>query len=48
MQTALTAAGIASDLYIVPYLGHTAAAVDRKAIERSIAFLEDHLAPKHN
>ncbi|WP_428307388.1 alpha/beta hydrolase fold domain-containing protein [Lacipirellula sp.] len=46
MQVALKAAGIASDLYVVPYLGHTAAAVDRKAIERSIAFLEDHLKPK--
>ena len=46
MRAALTAAGIVSDLYIVPHLGHTAAAMDRDAIERSIVFLQEHLKPE--
>jgi acetyl esterase/lipase len=48
MRTALTAAGIVSDLYIVPHLGHTAAAMDRDAIDRSIAFLAKHLHAEGN
>ena len=48
MRAALTAAGIVSDLYIVPHLGHTAAAMDRDAIERSIVFLQEHLKAESN
>jgi triacylglycerol lipase len=43
MQKALASVGVASELYIVPDLGHTAAAMDRTAIDKAIAFLEEHL-----
>jgi acetyl esterase/lipase len=46
MQRELTAAGVEADLYIVPKLGHTAAAMDRVAIERAIVFLAEHLKPR--
>ena len=46
MRAALTAVGIASDLYIVPKIGHTAASWDRDALDRSISFLSEHLKPK--
>jgi acetyl esterase/lipase len=46
MTSALAAAGIESELYVVPMLGHTAACWDRTAIDRSIAFLAKHLQPK--
>ncbi|MBL9165155.1 MAG: alpha/beta hydrolase [Planctomycetaceae bacterium] len=48
MRAALVAAGIVSDLYVVPHLGHTAAAMDRDAIKRSIAFLAEHLQAEGN
>ncbi|QDT70918.1 alpha/beta hydrolase [Lacipirellula limnantheis] len=48
MRAALVAAGIVSDLYVVPHLGHTAAAMDRDAINRSIAFLAKHLQAEGN
>jgi acetyl esterase/lipase len=43
MQKSLSDAGVESELYVVPNLGHTAAAMDRGAITKAIAFLEDHL-----
>jgi len=46
MQRELTAAGVEADLYIVPKLGHTAAAMDREAIDRAIVFLAAHLKPQ--
>lgn len=46
MRAALTAVGIVSDLYVVPKIGHTAASWDRDALDRSIAFLSEHLKPK--
>ena len=45
MRAALDQAGVSTELYIVPRLGHTAACMDRGAIERSIAFLAQHLKP---
>ena len=46
MREKLTAAGVTAELYVVPQLGHTAACWDRTAINRSIAFLAEHLQPK--
>lgn len=43
MNQALAAAGVKSELYIVPEVGHTAACMDHNAIDKSIAFLEQHL-----
>lgn len=43
MQRELQRAGVKSELYIVPKLGHVAASFDREAIERSIRFLAEHL-----
>ena len=43
MHAALSAAGVSSSLHVVPRLGHLAACMDREAIERSIAFLAEHL-----
>lgn len=43
MQAELQQAGVESELYIVPKLGHVAASFDRGAIERAIAFLANHL-----
>jgi acetyl esterase/lipase len=43
MQRTLISVGVISELYVVPNLGHTAAAMDRGAIDKAIAFLEDHL-----
>ena len=43
MQRALAAAGVSAELYTVPKLGHLACCMDRGAIERSVAFLEQHL-----
>lgn len=46
MRDALTHAGVSAELYVVPRLGHVACCVDRGAIDRSIAFLEQHLKPQ--
>jgi acetyl esterase/lipase len=46
MRQQLSRAGVPADLYIVPNLGHTAAAMDRGAIDRAIVFLEEHLKPQ--
>jgi acetyl esterase/lipase len=46
MRAALERVGVEAQLYIVPKLGHTAAAMDRGAIERAIVFLSDHLKPQ--
>jgi acetyl esterase/lipase len=46
MREELAKAGVEADLYIVPNLGHTAAGMDRGAIERAIVFLEEHLKPQ--
>jgi acetyl esterase/lipase len=46
MHNALTRAGVTADLYVVPRLGHIASCVDREAIDRSIAFLGQHLKPQ--
>ena len=46
MRDALTRVGVAADLYVVPRLGHIASCVDRGAIDRSIAFLGQHLKTK--
>jgi acetyl esterase/lipase len=35
--------GCSSELYVVPMIGHTAAAMDRTAVEKGIAFLAQHL-----
>jgi acetyl esterase/lipase len=43
MQRELAAAGVSAELYTVPKLGHLACCMDRGAIDRSIAFLEQHL-----
>jgi acetyl esterase/lipase len=43
MQRELAAAGVSAELYTVPKLGHIACGMDRGAIDRSIAFLEQHL-----
>jgi acetyl esterase/lipase len=39
-------AGIESELYVVPDMGHTFAMMDRKALEKSVAFLSKHLQPE--
>jgi acetyl esterase/lipase len=46
MRQELAKAGVEADLYIVPNLGHTAAGMDRRAIDRAIAFLMEHLKPQ--
>jgi len=43
MRQALMKVGVEANLYIVPLLGHTAAAMDRAAIDRAIVFLAEHL-----
>jgi acetyl esterase/lipase len=43
MHAALRQAGVESELYVVPRLGHIAACMDRTAIDRSVAFLGKHL-----
>lgn len=43
MHRALRQAGVESELYIVPKLGHMAASFDRGAIDRAIVFLANHL-----
>jgi acetyl esterase/lipase len=43
MQRELAAAGVSAELYTVPKLGHLACCMDRGAIDRSVAFLEQHL-----
>lgn len=43
MNEALQSAGVASEIYVVPNMGHMLAATDRGAIERAIAFLDSHL-----
>lgn len=43
MSAALASAGVPTELYIVPQKGHMLAATDRGAIDRAIAFLDDHL-----
>jgi acetyl esterase/lipase len=42
----LQEAGIEAELYVVPDMGHTFAMMDRKALEKSVAFLSKHLQPK--
>lgn len=39
----LNLCGCSAELYVVPMLGHTAAAMDRTAVEMAIAFLAQHL-----
>jgi acetyl esterase/lipase len=46
MRQELAKAGVEADLYIVPNVGHIAAAMDRAAIGRAIGFLADHLKPR--
>lgn len=46
MRDALADAGVTTDLHVVPRLGHIATSVDREAIDRSIAFLGQHLKPQ--
>jgi acetyl esterase/lipase len=43
MHNALANAGVPSELYVAPSLGHMAASMDRVAIDKAVAFLEDHL-----
>jgi acetyl esterase/lipase len=43
MHNALVNAGVPSELYVAPSLGHMAASMDRVAIDKAVAFLEDHL-----
>ncbi len=45
MSKELTAAGVSAELYVVPELGHIACCMDRTAIDRAVAFLEQHLKP---
>jgi acetyl esterase/lipase len=35
--------GCSAELYVVPMIGHTAAAMDRTAVEKGILFLSEHL-----
>lgn len=39
----LQKAGVEAELYVVPDMGHTFAAMDRTALEKSVAFLAEHL-----
>ncbi len=39
----LRKAGVEAELYVVPDMGHAFAAMDRTALEKSAAFLSDHL-----
>lgn len=45
MRQELAAAGVAAELYVVPKLGHIACCMDRTAIDRAVAFLEQQLKP---
>ncbi|MCH2113334.1 MAG: alpha/beta hydrolase [Pirellulales bacterium] len=44
MCESLQAVGVTADLYIVPKIGHTFAAFDRTARQKTLAFLVQHLA----
>jgi acetyl esterase/lipase len=46
MCRSLQAAGVEHELYMIPKVGHTAASLDRQAVERAIAFLDRHLKPQ--
>jgi acetyl esterase/lipase len=43
MCRGLQDAGVEAELYVVPDTGHTFAIMDRKALEKSVAFLSKHL-----
>lgn len=43
MCASMTTCGCKAELYVIPAIGHTAAAMDRDAVEKSIAFLADQL-----
>jgi acetyl esterase/lipase len=45
MVSALTAAGVPTELYVVPKAGHIMACMNYEAIDRSVSFLEKHLKP---
>jgi acetyl esterase/lipase len=46
MCESMKTCGCNAELYVVPMIGHTAAAYDRTAIDKSITFLAVHLQPK--
>ncbi len=46
MCECMKGAGCSAELYVVPQIGHTAAAMDRTAVEKSIEFLAQHLKPQ--
>jgi acetyl esterase/lipase len=46
MCEAMKTCGCSAELYVVPMIGHTAAAYDRTALEKGIAFLAQHLQPQ--
>lgn len=46
MCEAMKTCGCNAELYVVPMIGHTAAAYDRTAIDKGIAFLASHLQPQ--
>lgn len=46
MCASLEEAGIWNELYVVPKIGHNFAAMDRKALAKSVDFLSDRLAAK--
>lgn len=43
MCQSLQTCGCSAELYVVPMIGHTAAAFDRTAVQKGIAFLAEHL-----
>lgn len=43
MCESMKTCGCSAELYVVPLIGHTAAAMDRTAVEKGIAFLSHHL-----
>jgi acetyl esterase/lipase len=45
MTKELVAAGVSAELYVAPQLGHIGCCMDRTAIDRAVAFLEQHLKP---
>jgi acetyl esterase/lipase len=45
MAAALTATGVANELYVVPKCGHIMACMNWAAIDRAATFLEKHLKP---
>ena len=44
MCKSLQEAGVAADLYVVPKIGHNFAAMDRKALAKSVTFLKEKLS----